>query len=274
MAGKVREPPAVVLSVDFGAKPPELKNSAGKPASEVDDASGKERDGHLRIKDLSNNLRPRERLEALGAEALSTAELIAILLGSGFKGRNVLDVAHRLLKNHGSLENLARASVRQLMREKGIGQAKAVALAAAFGLGRRLKREAVLRPKVRTPAEIYDLVGEEMRALSKEVVRVILLNTRLECLRIEDIAKGSVNESVAHPRDILMPLFTHSAHSFVLVHNHPSGDPTPSEADRRLTRRLADAAALLQVNMLDHVIIGSPDGFRLPYFSFKEAGFL
>lgn len=272
MADDVNETSAVVVPVDFGLKPPTQQRPNLRVAADSDPES--KATPALRIKDLSYNLRPRERLEALGADALSTAELIAILLGSGFKGRNVIDVAHYLLKAHPSLEDLARASVKDLMRVKGIGQAKAVALAAAFGLGRRLKREVVARPKLSNPEEIYDLVGEEMRTFSKEVVRVILLNARLECLRIEDIAKGSVNQSIAHPRDILLPLFTHSVQAFILVHNHPSGDPSPSEADRRLTRRIAEAARLLEVDFIDHIIIGSPGEARQPYFSFKEAGFL
>lgn len=267
MADNVSEPAGVAHSVKFGSGGDSLAKLEGLPTARLPA-------DYLRIKDLDGTLRPRERLEMLGADALSSAELIAILLGSGFKGRNVIDVAQRLLKNHGSLENLARAGVKDLMREKGIGQAKAVALAAAFGLGRRLRREEARRMKVDRPEVVYDFLGEEMRAFSKEVVRVLVLNTRYELLRVEDIAKGSVNESIAHPRDILLPLFTHSAHAFVLVHNHPSGDPSPSEADRRLTQRLAEAAQLLQLNFLDHIIIGTPDGTRTPYFSFKEAGLL
>jgi DNA repair protein RadC len=147
-------------------------------------------------------------------------------------------------------------------------------LVAAFGLAVRLSSETIRREKIDSPDRVFQLLGLEMRRLSKESLRVILLDTRYQLMRVEEISRGTVNESIAHPRDIFEPVLTAVAYAFVLVHNHPSGDPAPSEADRRLTTRLADGARLLQIQMLDHVILGSADNGRSPWFSFKQAGLL
>lgn len=227
-----------------------------------------------RIRELPPEDRPREKLARLGNGALSESEMLAILLGSGRKGQNVIELSRHILRTFGSLGALARASVQDLMAIKGIGPAKACQLAAAFGLGQRLTAETLIRTKIDTPALVYSLLGAEMRALSKESLRAVLLDTRYHLIKIADISLGSVNESVAHPREIFEPAIRHSAYAFILVHNHPSGDPSPSEADHRLTRRLGEAARLLQINMLDHVILGAPSEHRSPYFSFKEAGVL
>ena len=218
--------------------------------------------------------RPREKLARLGASALSDSELIAILLRTGIPGSNAIDVARTLLSRFQSLGGLARCSVKEIASIKGVGPAKAVQLAAAFGLGSRLARESLTKSKIDTPALVYDMLGPEMRALSKESLRVILLDTKYHLMRIEEISLGSLNESIAHPREIFRPALIYSAYAVIIAHNHPSGDPAPSEADHRLTRRLAEAAQLLQISLLDHVIIGSPIGKKSPFYSFKEAGIL
>lgn len=228
----------------------------------------------LTIHELPEQDRPREKLASLGVAALGDSELIAILLRTGMKGRNAIDVARDLLARFQSLGGLARAGVKEIASVKGIGMAKAVQLVAAFGLGNRLARETLTRKKIDSPPLVYDLLGSEMRALNQESLRVILLDTRYHLLRIEEISLGSLNESIAHPREIFRPAFVFSAYAIIVVHNHPSGDPAPSEADHRLTRRLAEVAQLLQINLLDHIIIGSPDNGRMPYYSFKEAGAL
>src|SRR5205085_2517764 len=179
-----------------------------------------------------------------------------------------------LLEQHGSLAGLSRCTVQEIESTRGIGQAKAVQLVAAFGLGQRLARERLSRQKLDSPELIYDLVAAEMRTLHKESLRVILLDTRYQLLRIEEVSRGSVNESIAHPRDVFRPAVISSAYAIVIVHNHPSGDPAPSQSDHSLTRRLAEAAELLQIKLLDHIIIGAPAEGRQPYFSFKEAGVL
>ena len=230
--------------------------------------------GALTIHELPEGERPREKLARLGPAALSEAELIAILLRVGMRGLNAVELARQLLTTYGSLAALARSSVAELSKIKGVGLAKAVQLAAAFGLGHRLIQEAVIALPLDRPEKVYELLGAEMRALDRESLRVILLDTKLRLLRIEQVHLGSLNESMAHPREIFRPAIAHGAYAFVLVHNHPSGDPTPSEPDRRITRRLIEAAQLLQINLHDHIIIGAPAPGRLPYFSFAEAGLL
>ncbi len=228
----------------------------------------------LKIREMPREDRPREKLAARGASALSDAELIAILLRTGVAGANAVEVARQLLEQYGSLGALSRCTVKEIAKIKGIGFAKGAQLAAAFGLGQRLARERLAREKIDTPELIYDLLGPEMRALHKESLRVILLDTRYHLLRIEEVSLGSVNESIAHPRDVFRPAFIYSAYAVIVVHNHPSGDPSPSQADHGLTRRLREAAELLQIRLLDHLILGAPAEGRAPYFSFKEAGLL
>jgi DNA repair protein RadC len=227
-----------------------------------------------KIREMPQGDRPREKLLNRGAAALSDSELIAILLRTGLPGANAVDVARQLLEQHGSLSGLSRCSIHEIQSVRGIGEAKAIQLVAAFGLGQRLANERLSRQKIDSPELIYDLVAAEMRALHKESLRVILLDTRYHLLRIEEVSRGSVNESIAHPRDVFRPAVVSSAYALVVVHNHPSGDPAPSQSDHSLTRRLAEAAELLQIKLLDHVIIGAPAEGRPPYFSFKEAGVL
>jgi DNA repair protein RadC len=227
-----------------------------------------------RIRELPQDDRPREKLANLGGAALTDSELIAILLRTGMKGVNVIELARQLVVKFGSLSALQRASVKELAEMKGISLAKATQLAAAFELGNRLARERITRTQMDRPELVYDLLGQEMRALQRESLRVLLLDTRLHLQRTEEVSLGSLNESIAHPREIFRPALIHSAFAVVLVHNHPSGDPSPSDADHRLTRRLAEGARLLQITLLDHIIIGAPAEGRLPYFSFREAGVL
>jgi DNA repair protein RadC len=223
---------------------------------------------------MAQGERPREKLLSHGPAALTDSELIAILLRTGLPGANAIDVARQLLERHGSLSGLSRCGVHEIESIRGIGQAKAIQLVAAFGLGQRLANERLSRQKLDSPELVYELVASEMRALHKESLRVILLDTRYQLLRIEEVSRGSVNESIAHPRDVFRPAIVSSAYAVVVVHNHPSGDPAPSQSDHGLTRRLAEAAELLQIKLLDHVIIGAPAEARPPYFSFKEAGVL
>ncbi len=135
-------------------------------------------------------------------------------------------------------------------------------------------KERFIGKKLTEPAEVYDLLGLELRALHRESLRVILLNTRFQLMRVEEVSLGSMNESIAHPREVFRPAIVYAAYAVIVAHNHPSGDPSPSQADHSLTRRLREAAELLQIRLLDHVIIGGPAEGRLPYFSFKEAGIL
>jgi len=228
----------------------------------------------IKIREMPQDERPREKLLGRGAAALTDPELIAILLRTGLPGANAVEVARQLLERYGSLSGLSRCSVREIASIRGIGAAKAIQLVAAFGLGQRLATERLSRQKLDSPELIHDLVAAEMRTLHKESLRVILLDTRYHLIRMEEISLGSVNESIAHPRDVFRPAVISSAYAVIVVHNHPSGDPSPSQSDHSLTRRLAEAAELLQIKLLDHIIIGAPAEGRLPYFSFKEAGVL
>ena len=228
----------------------------------------------LKLRELPQEDRPREKLLARGANALTNAELIAILLRTGFRGKNVLEVAKELLARFGSLNALSRCSVDEISQVKGVKGAKAIELVAAFNLGHRIAQEHWAPEKMDTPELVYNLLGAEMRLLRKESLRVLLLDTRYRLLRIEEVSRGSLNESIAHPREVFRPAITSSAYAIIVAHNHPSGDASPSQSDHTLTRRLAEAAELLQIKLLDHVILGAPAEGRLPYFSFREAGVL
>jgi len=228
----------------------------------------------LKIREMPQAERPREKLAAHGPAALTNPELIAILLRTGVIGTNAIEVARELLERYRSLTGLSRCSVDELSKIRGIGFAKAVQLVAAFGLGQRLARETLSNQKIDSPELVNELVGAEMRMLRKESLRVILLDTRYHLIRIQEVSTGSVNESIAHPREIFHPAVASSAYAVIVVHNHPSGDTSPSQADHSLTRRLAEAAELLQIKLLDHIIIGAPANGSGGYFSFKEAGVL
>jgi DNA repair protein RadC len=229
----------------------------------------------ITIHELPPGDRPREKLECRGADALSDSELIAILLRTGVQGANAIDVARQLLAHAGSLGGIARCSVQEMAKIKGIGPAKAVQLAAAFGLGARLARETISETKLDEPRVIYELLAPRMRALNRESLQVVLLDTRYHLIRVEEVSLGSLNESVAHPREIFRPALIYCAFGVIVAHNHPSGDPTPSEADRLLTRRLKDAAELLRITLLDHIVVGAPGADGRPgYTSFKDLGLL
>ena len=191
------------------------------------------------------------------------------------KGENAVQIGQRLLTTCSSLRDISRRSPAELAKLRGLGPAKAAILAAAFELGRRSAREAKRDEPMGTAEIIFEYIGLEMQALNHEEVHVLMLNSKLCLIHHERLYKGGLNESVAHPRDIMRTALQHAAFAFALVHNHPSGDPTPSEADRHFTRNLAEAAELLRVHFVDHVIIGHPAPDRAyPYFSFRSAGLI
>ena len=229
-----------------------------------------------RIHDIPENDRPRERLLRLGPQALSDAELLALFINTGTKGENALQIGQRILRDYKSLRDLSRLEPAVLSKIKALGPAKTAKLAAAFELGRRSAQEpAHAEIVLDRPQCIYDYISPEMQALGHESVRIILLNTKLAVMRSEEAFKGSLNECIAQPRDLLRKVLIHNAYAYILVHNHPSGDPTPSEADRRITRRLREASEATGLLLQDHMIIGTPaDSRPLPYFSFKEHGML
>lgn len=227
------------------------------------------------MRELPAAERPRERLLNQGASALKTAELLAILLRTGTSGRPVLDLADFLLMHFGSLEALSRAPVGELAKIKGVGQAKAIGLKAAFALAARLARSEAEARAIETAEDVSRLLGEEMRLLDYESVRVICLNTQHMVLAVEEVTRGTLNESLFHPREALRPAVARQAHAIILAHNHPSGNPRPSDADIRVTRQMKEAGALLQIELLDHVILGAPQkGGEKSYFSFRDEGLL
>ena len=177
--------------------------------------------------------------------------------------------ADAFLEHFGSLTVLARASVEELL--PFVSRAKAIRLVSSLRIGAVALREERQSLTIDSPLAIADLCSE-MRFLDRELLRVVLLNAKQHLIKVATVSQGSVNESLAHPREVFKPVITHSAYSFILVHNHPSGDPSPSEADLRLTRRLLEGSRILQLQFLDHVIIGTPAPARSSFFSFKEAG--
>src|SRR5260370_33286857 len=212
----------------------------------------------LKIHEMPKEERPREKLAAHGPSVLSNPELIAILLRTGIVGANAIEVARQLLEKYGALGGLSRCSVDELAKVRGVGFAKAVQLVAAFGLGQRLARETFSRQKIDSPESVNELVGAELRALRKESMGGIWLETRFLLIRIEQVSLGSGNYSIAQPREVFHPAVVSSAYAVIVVHNHPSGDASPSQADHSLTRRLAEAAELLHIKLLDHIIVASP----------------
>jgi DNA repair protein RadC len=229
---------------------------------------------HLPFSDLPSGELPRERLLRHGAEVLSDAELLAIFLRTGKRGQNVLMTAQLLLREWGTLRRLAGCTPQELARVSGIGPAKASQLKAAFEMGCRMARPEAEKLRVDRAGVIYELLAAQMQSLPYESLRVLLLDTRHGLLEEKEISQGSLNESIAHPREIFRPAIAKGAYALAVAHNHPSGDPQPSESDRKLTRRLLEAGNLLQIPLVDHVIIGAKRGEHAPYFSFREAGLI
>ncbi|NLY50692.1 MAG: DNA repair protein RadC [Firmicutes bacterium] len=228
---------------------------------------------HLTMRELPADSRPRERLAQLGAENLATAELLAIILRTGSRGRTALDLAQLLLTGEGDevgLRYLATASLNELAKRPGIGLVKAIQVKAALELGRRLVREGAERgPSIRSPRDVFSLVGDEMRLYDREHFRALHLNTKNQVLAQETVAVGSLSAALVHPRELFKGCVKRSAAAVILLHNHPSGDPEPSSEDIALTRRLVEAGSILGIEVLDHLVIG--DGC---YVSLKERGLL
>jgi len=220
---------------------------------------------------LSPTDRPRERLWSLGPGALTTAELLAILLGTGSGGSSVLEVAGRLLDvADGSLRRLARRPSAELLRSHGIGPTKAARLLAAFELGARLAREE--RPpivRIREPEDVAHLFQDRLRDLQVEEFHLLALDSQSQVLREVLVTRGLLNSSLVHPREVFRAAIAEAAAGIIVVHNHPSGDPTPSAEDRAVTQQLAAAGRLLDLPLYDHVIIA---GDR--FMSFATAGLL
>lgn len=230
---------------------------------------------NIRIKDLPGTERPRERLVELGADALRNAELIAILLRTGLRGCSALQIAELLLQKFGTLDQLARASLADLQKIKGIGRDKAIALKSAFILAQRMAQEIQREaPMLDTPDRVADLLREDNRYYEVEHLQLVLLNTRRRLIRIEHVSQGTLDTVLVHPREVFRRAIAANAAAVVLVHNHPSGDPTPSDGDIKVTRDLIRAGQLLKIDVLDHIILGRrTDTQTRDYTSMRDLGY-
>ena len=211
----------------------------------------------LMLREMAPDERPREKLKLRGTSALSDGELLAIILNTGIRGETVTDVAQRLLAQHGGLRGLFGMDLAELSRLRGLGDAKSVRLKAALELGRRLAALSPdARPLVGSPEDVANLLQIEMAALEQEQLRVVLLDTKHRIIGTRTVYQGSVNQAQVRIAEVFRDAIRHNATAIVAVHNHPSGDPTPSAADVALTVEVVTAGALLDIELLDHLIIG------------------
>ncbi len=227
-----------------------------------------------KLLDLPRQSLPRERLINEGRHALSAAELIAIFLRTGLPGKNVLKLAQELIEKSGSLELLAEMEAKQIAALcRGIGLVKAATLSAAFELGLRAYREPQSQQIFKSSESVYDYLSGFMRWLDKETVFVMLLNAKCKLIKVEEISRGTISTALSHPRDVIRPAVIYNAHSFIMAHNHPSGDPNPSALDDELTEQVKAAAEVLKIKMRDHIIIGDPTPEKPKnYFSYMRQG--
>jgi DNA repair protein RadC len=216
---------------------------------------------YLTIKEMPEDTRPRERLERSGPGSLSNQELLAIILSTGStadgKKYTAIDLATELLRRFESLKGIAQADIVELQKISGIGRAKACQVMSAFELGKRVAIfSGNTKPVIRQPTDVFEYFSTQMSLLIREEFLVVVLDTKNRLIKYEFISKGTLNASIVHPRDVFRIAIIHSAAAIILLHNHPSGDPAPSQEDIDLTRRLVEAGKLMGINVLDHLIIG------------------
>ena len=219
----------------------------------------------LTLHDLPRTERPRERFELYGPEALSAYELLAIILGNGIKGESVLLVAQKVLKAFCNLKELSQASIEELSRVKGIGFARAVQIKAIFELGKRIEQNQDEKTIISSPADVAKIVGPRLNHKQKEHFLLLSLDTRNTVKKISEITVGILDSSLIHPREVFKEAIQSLASSIILVHNHPSGNPNPSEADIEVTKKIAEAGSIIGIKVLDHVITAGQE-----IYSFQE----
>ncbi len=224
----------------------------------------------FKISELPFELRPREKIRRFGPEILTTSELLAIVIGSGRPGLNAITLSKKLIEKMGGLKGLAQASLEEIENFKGLGPAKAAKIVASLELAKRLYSPALEEKIViQSPADVNRFFYSEMCFLDKEHFKVIILNVKNVVIKVVDIAIGSLSGALVHPRELFKVVIRSNGCHIIIAHNHPSGDPSPSDEDLNLTRRLKEGALLLGIKLLDHVIIG-----REGFFSFKENGLI
>jgi DNA repair protein RadC len=221
------------------------------------------------INDLPKSERPRERLQRHGAEALSSQELIALILGRGIKGESVLVTAQRLLSAFGNVENISRASIEELSAIKGVGLAKAAQLKASFELAKRKEDHDERQIPVKSQRDVSKLVRQRLKDKKKEHFLILCLDTRNNLIKISSISTGTLDTNLVHPREVFKEAIQSLSSSIILVHNHPSGSPEPSEADIDITKRIVETGKVVGIDVLDHIIVTENKSF-----SFKEKGLL
>lgn len=209
------------------------------------------------VHDLPLGERPRERLLKLGGEALSAQEILALILGRGISGESVMVTAQRLLSRFGNLKGVTNASIEELTEIRGIGPAKAAQIKAAVELSKRLEAPVDERekPLVKSPQDVVNIVKSQLKGKKKEHFLVLCLDTRNKAINYKSVSLGSLDTSIVHPREVFKEAISSSAASVIFVHNHPSGDPTPSKEDIELTKRLAKAGEIIGIAVLDHIIV-------------------
>ena len=208
------------------------------------------------IKNMPVEMRPREKMQARGEEVLSETELLAIILGNGTRNVSALELANQLLVFYNGLRNIREASLEDMMQIKGVGLAKAISIKAAIELGRRTALDVKIRDFINSPADVSRLMMEEMRYYDREHFCGLYLDRKGGLLVKEDISVGSLSSTVVHAREVFKTAVKCSAASIILVHNHPSGDPSPSKEDIEITRRLVQAGSIMGIDVIDHLIIG------------------
>lgn len=214
-------------------------------------------DYHATVRELPSHERPRERLQHFGPQALSMAELLAIILQTGTRGDNALELANKLLTKYGGLPGLVRADFRELCAEHGLGEAKSAQIKAALEIGRRLASvQADTRYKISTPADAANLVMLDMAYLDTEQMRILLLDTKSQLVEKINSYQGTANSAVLRTAEVFRPAVIRNCPGLILCHNHPSGDPTPSKEDIETTKQLVEAGRILDIELVDHIIIG------------------
>jgi DNA repair protein RadC len=229
-----------------------------------------DKESSFTVRDLPRPERPRERLQRFGPEALSAQELLALVIGRGIPKKSVMSIAQELLVRFGNVRAISQATIEELSQIKGIGLAKAAQIKACFELGKREELEPELKNfDIKNPESVVKAIRASIKDKAKEHFKLILLNPRNKIIGISTISIGTLNASLVHPREVFKDAIMHNAASVVLAHNHPSGDPEPSEDDIKITKKLVESGKILSIDVIDHIVVG-----KNSFLSFKERGLI